>query len=60
MNNLYVNPAFPLENSLGTFDENKTKSANFSFDPLDEKKTVNDILQIYFYNNTEKRKKRKD
>ena len=48
MNNLYVNPAYPLENNLGTFSINSNN--NFTeLKPLDESKNVTDILQLYFY-----------
>lgn len=59
MNNLYVNPAFPLENSLGSFDNNTNKKMDYIIEPLDEKKTVDDILQLYFYSNENKINKEK-
>lgn len=55
MNNLYVNPAYPLENSLGTFSTNMNNDYK-ELKPLDENKNVTDILQLYFYSCEENKK----
>ena len=53
MNNLYVNPAYPLENSLGMFSTNMNNNME-ELKPLDENVNATDILQLYYYSNEEK------
>ncbi len=53
MNNTYINPAFPIQNSSQEIKMDTYCSGTLNLERLDENKTVKDILQIYYYLNNE-------
>ncbi len=54
MNNIYVNPAFPLDIDLNQPTSDIVNNLESEIKPLDEEKTVTDIFQLYFYSNEKK------